>query len=103
MATLQELRGLFTDSDLQEKVESALIIAIQAKLDATPSADERKYAGHVFDNVRTEAGKALMSVLAANSTATVAQITGAGDPAIQSNVNDVVDTLVVAYNATLSV
>ncbi len=100
MATLLELRGLFTNSDLQEKVESALIIAVQALLDGgTPTTDQQKYAAAVFAKPAVEARKALMSVLAKNASATVTQIQEANDTAIQTNVNDVVDALVIAYNA----
>ena len=99
MATLQELRGVFTNSDLLEKVESAMLISVQTVLDGTPSVDDQKYAAHVFNHPRGEARKALMSVLAKNSTATVAQIIGAADTAIQSNVNDVLATLNAAWNA----
>ena len=99
MATLQELKSLMTDSDLQEKVSAALIISVQAVLDGTPTADQQKYAAHVFSNPAGEMKKALMSVLAVNSTATVAQITGATDTAIQTNVDGVIDTLSIAFNA----
>ena len=99
MATLQELKGLMKDSDLNEKVAAALIIAVQAVLDGTPTADQQKYAAAVFANPVAEAKKAQASVLASNASATVAQITGATDASIQTNVNDVIDTLAVAYNA----
>lgn len=99
MATLKELRGLHTDSDLMEKVESAMIIAVQAILDGTPTTADQKYAAHVFSNPNAEARKALMSVLAKNNTATVGQITGATDSTIQANVNDVVPSLSAAWNA----
>ena len=99
MATLQELRGLVNDSDLHEKVEAALIISVQTILDGTPTSDQKRYAAQVFSSPRGEANKAVMSVLASNSAATVAQITGATDAAIQTNVDSVVDTLTVAYIA----
>ena len=102
MATLLELRGLFSDSDLQDRVEAALIISAQGLLDApTPPANDQKYAAQVFANPRAEARKALMSVLAANESATLAQIQGATDAAIKTNVDAVIADLVVAYNAGL--
>lgn len=99
MATLLELRDLFNDSDLGNKVEAALIISVQTVLDGTPTADQQKYATQVFANPTGEAKKALMSVLAANQGATVAQIQGASDTAIKANVDAVLSTLTVAYNA----
>ena len=99
MATLQELRGLFNDSDLREKVEAALVIAMQAKLEGTPSDSEIIYAAYVFSNPTTEACKAVMSVLGTNADLTTAQIRGAADAALQGAVDSVVDTLVTAHAA----
>ena len=96
MATLQELRGLFRDSDLLEKVEAALIISANNLLSGTPSVDQASWAAHVFSSPSTEAKKAMMALLASNSAATKEQILGAADAAIQSNVNAVTTTLVAA-------
>jgi len=87
---------------MQDKVEVALIISVQTILDGTPTADQQKYAAHVFSNIRSEGKKALASVLAVNNAATVVQILGANDTQIRTNVGAVVDTLSVAYNAGLS-
>lgn len=99
MATLQELRGLYSNSDLMEKIEAAVIIAIQSILDGTPALSDQKYAAHAFGSLREEAQKALMSVLAKNNTATLAQITGASDTSIKGNVAAVITTLSAAWNA----
>jgi len=97
MASLQELRGLFGNSDLNEKVEAAVIIGANSLLSGTPTADQQKWAAAAFANPRTEAQKAWMAVLASNSTASTAVIIAASDASIQSNVDDVIPTLVVAY------
>lgn len=97
MATLLELKGLFKDSDLHDKVQSALIIAAQNVLDGTPTAAEQTYAAHIFNNPASESKKALMSVLAANSSATVSQIQNATDAAIQTNVTAVLPVLTTAH------
>ena len=99
MATLMELKGLMTDSDLYDKVQSALVISAQAILDGTPTADEQKYAAHVFSSTSSEATKALMSVLASNSASDVSAILAAPDTSIQTAVDSVIDTLSIAYNA----
>lgn len=99
MATLLELKGLFRDSDLQDKVLSALLIAVQDTLSGTPTVDEQKYAAQVFQHPLEEAPKALASVLAANHLLTEGQILGASDAAIMSAVEGVRDTLTVAWNA----
>ena len=99
MATLQELKGLMKDSDLQDKIQVSLIIGVQAILDGTPSTDDKKYAAHVFSNTVGEGQKALMSVLAQNEGMTVSQIQGASESAIKTQVAGVIDTLSSAYNA----
>ena len=99
MATLQELRSLFTHSDLLEKVESAVIIAVQDILDGTPTLSDKRYAAHVFASPRTEATKALMSVLAANNALTTAQITGASESVIKTQVASAITSLSAAWNA----
>lgn len=100
MATYEELRALAGDSPLSQKVEIATIIAANNLLTGSPSptADEQKWAAAVFAAPAREGRKALMSVLAANNSASVAAITGASDAQIQNNVNAVVPALVVAYN-----
>jgi len=99
MATLQELRSLFSNSDLMEKIEAATVIAANDLIGGTPSADDQRWAAVVFSSPASEARKAMMAVLASNNTASVAAIIGASDAAIQGNVDDVVATLVVANTA----
>lgn len=102
MASLQELRGLFGESDLTEKVEAATIIAANGLISGTPTTDEQKWAAAAFEDPAGQAQKALMAVLAANSSASVAVILAASDTAIQNNVDAVVGTLVIAYNAAVA-
>lgn len=96
MATYQELRDLFDDSDLTEKVEVAVVIAANNLIGGTPTTNEKAWAATAFANPNAEARKALMAVLAENSGLTVAQIQSATDAAVQTNVNAVVSTLVDA-------
>lgn len=96
MATYQELRGLFSDSDLNEKVEVAVIIAANNLIGGTPTTAQKAWAATAFSSPKSEASKALMAVLAENSGATVAQIQSATDASVQTNVNNVVSTLVDA-------
>jgi len=98
MATLQELRGLFSNSDLQEKIEAATIIAANALISGTPTVDEQKWAAVVFSSPKGEAKKALMAVLAENNASSVANIIGASDDVIKLQVAAIVDTLVIANN-----
>lgn len=57
----------------------------------TNNANRLLWAAIVFNNPRSEADRMLWALLAANSDATVANITGATDAAIQVNVNAAVD------------
>lgn len=95
MASLRELRSLSTDT-LRNKVESALIIEAHVLLTGTPSAAEITWSARVLAGPKSEAEKALRFVLAANASATVAQIEGASDTTIQTNVAAVVPHLVAA-------
>lgn len=96
MATYSELRNLFNDSDLTEKVEVAIVVAAQELVAGTPTTAQKAWIAAAFANPSAEAKKALMAVLAANKDVTVAAIQGATDTAIQTQVNSVVSILVDA-------
>ena len=92
MATYTALRDLFSDDVLLNKIEVATIIAAEAVRSEVPgTAIRRAWAKLAFEQPREESRKMLMAVLAANSNLTVAQITGASDAAIQTNVDAAVD------------
>ena len=103
MAAYLDLRDVMNDSDLQAKTETALWIAVQSTLDApVPTLEQQKYAAHVFSNFRTEARKALASIIAKNKDADITQILAATDSgvnSIQENVDLVITSLSAAYNA----
>ena len=96
MASYLEIKGLFTDSELHEKVEAAIVIAAAGLITGTETAEQARWAAKVFTSPSIEAKKALMGVLALNSSATIEQIKGATDSAIQTNVNTLVPALVTA-------
>lgn len=96
MATYQELRSLFTDSDLLEKVEVAIIISANNLVENTPTIADKIWAAEVFDSPNAEAKKALKVILASNSSLSVSQIQGSSDSAIQTKVDSIVPTLVDA-------
>ena len=96
MATYLELQGLFNDNDLNIRVRTAVVIAANDLLSGTPTAADRAFALNVFSNPKSMSEKVLMSVLAENSDATVANIQGASDSAIQANVDTVIPSLVSA-------
>lgn len=101
MATYTELRTLFGEDALRYKVRVAVIIAAQAQLVANPGSPAgRAWALAVIDNPAEWGDKVLLTVLAANKAATVAQITGATDAAIQTAVDAVVGSLIAAGAGT---
>ena len=96
MATYAEIRQLFSNSVLSEKMEVAVIIAANNLLSGTETAAQKVWAASVFANPRGEATKAMMAVLATHNALAVSQITGASDATVQTAVNAVVPTLVDA-------
>ena len=95
MASYQELHILKNNSDLQEKVEVAVIVAADTiRTDATPPANQAErlaWAAQAMSNPKSVAKSMLWAVLAANKDVTVANITSATDAAIQTNVDAAVD------------
>jgi hypothetical protein len=94
VATYQELFDLRSNSGLRNKVAVACVKKAQALLDATPTADQVAWASSTLANPIAQADKIFAYVLAANSSFTVAQIQGAADTAIQTNVDAAADALI---------
>ncbi len=90
-----ELHALQSDSDLQDKVAVALVIAAEAQLSGSPSADEAAWAKGVIQSPGPTAVAVLNVILAANKDLSAAAIQGATDAAIQGNVDAVVDGLIL--------
>ena len=97
MASLEEIRALFNDPGLPNKIESALVIEAAILLEGTPTANDRAWATHVVKSLKSESKAALMFVLAARKTLTPSAIAGASDSAIQLAVNTIVPELVKAH------
>ena len=104
MATLIELRNLMNDSDLRNKVTTAVIISADTvmRVADTGSSFSQAAGDHAirvtwaktaFENPTNEGRKFLMSVLASNKAAAVSAITGTSDSAIQTNVDKAVDLM----------
>lgn len=95
MATNEEIYGLWNESALKNRVVSQMIISAEAvmkELDTVPNHVNRLiWAKAAFTSPRSEGDRMFMAVLAANRDATVEQILGASDAAIQTNVDDHVD------------
>lgn len=82
---------------MSARCASACLIAAQAvqvEADATANhANRVKWAKRVFADPSAAGQQMLRAVLAANNTATLAQINAAADATIQAAVNSSVDTL----------
>jgi len=95
MASSEELLTLFNNSAMRNKVMVATILAaraIQVEAPATANhANRLLWAKRAFRSPDALATEMWMSVLAANASYTVAQITGASPEAIQANVDETVD------------
>ena len=95
MATYLELFDLRTNSSLKNKVVVAVTKKAQALLDlATPTAGQVTWANEAIFDPTGKASMLLNYVLAANSGQTVANIEGASDSAIQTNVDAAVDKII---------
>ena len=95
MATYAELRALMDDNDLENRCQVAVIVAagtIQEEDSGTPNHDNRlAWAEKAYGSPAALAKKVLMSVLAANKAATVAQIQAATDEQLQEKVDAAID------------
>ena len=88
MATYSELRSLFSNDDLRHRVETAVIIAAEAELAASPgSVEGRAWGLKVLRGPANWGRTAFLSVLASNNAASVGAIQSATDSTIQSNVD----------------
>ena len=98
MASYEEIRTLFNDSALRNRTATAVIIAANGILGETAPVDvaRKAWANKAFSNPESEAKRVLMAVLAANNGATVPQIQGASDSALQTNVDNAIDLFIDA-------
>ena len=96
MATYLELFDLQTNDGLRQKVAVAVAVAAQAQLAGTPTQQQAIWAKDAVARPLEMAERVVILILAANSSATVAQITAATDTAIQTNVDNIVDGLIAA-------
>lgn len=95
MASYTELRELFGDATMKNKVAVACVVAAEAirNEDAGTAnhASRLVWAKKAFGNPNGVADEMLMALLAAYKDASVATITGATDAAIQTKVDAAVD------------
>lgn len=95
MATYLELYTLHSDETLRHRVAVAVTIKAQALLAlASPTTAQVTWATAALSNPLSKTDQLFRYVLAANNTATVAQITGATDSGIQTQVGAAVDKII---------
>jgi hypothetical protein len=94
MATYEELRAMFGNDALRNRIEVAVILKAHAILqEVTPSAARLAWVVTAFTATETQAVLLLKYALAANAAATVAQITGAADAVLLTAIGAAVDKL----------
>jgi len=94
MATYTELRNLFNQDALRNRVEMALIIKSQLIIKETGPSDARiEWAKNILANSRNEAESFVKYVLAANAGSTIEGINGASDAVVSVAVDAAVDAL----------
>ena len=99
MATYQEIAGIKSDplwNGLQSKIRVACVKKAADIIDnGASTAPQLEWAKQCIENPISVSNGVENYVVAANSGATVAQILGATDTAIQTNVDAAVDALAV--------
>lgn len=95
MATYEELYDLRNDSTLRNRVLVAIVVKAQEIIDSvTPTSAEVTWAEEALENPGMHLDGLLHYVLSANKDASVAQILGATDTAIQTNIDSAVDVFI---------
>lgn len=95
MATYLELFALRANSDLQDKIAVAVVVAAHEKLSGTPTAAEAAWAKNAITDPGGMSRVVINAVLAANKAVSAATILAASDATIQANVDAVIDGLVL--------
>lgn len=94
-ADLATIRAQAGFGQLVEKIRVAVVIKAVAYLDdATPTAGQVAWAQRALQDPAATAESVTWYVIGKNSAATVAQILGANDSAVQSNVDAAVIKIV---------
>lgn len=95
MATYLQLFNFQNDSNLQDKIVVAVVVAAETiRTDGSPPSNQAaklEWARLAMANPKTEALRMLWAVLAVNKDATSEQINNATDAAIQAQVDAAVD------------
>lgn len=100
MATYEELRSLFSDDSLKNRMDVAVTVAAQTLLDSgSTTSQQRAWAAFVINDPRLEGEKAFRYILAKNKDLSLTQIQNASDNSLQNQVDSVVDQLVLAFNS----
>jgi hypothetical protein len=103
LATYEELKGLVKNSALQDKVEVACWKWADTVLNEADSVTDHAkrvtQARSILANPAAVMRQVLPAVLAANSSSTTSQITGAADATVQTAVDTVLDELAVDLKA----
>lgn len=96
MASYEDLRGLFAESPLRNRLEIACAVKAREIIEsASPPAGALEWAGNVLTPSRTtaEAERMLLYLLAGSESLTVAEIKQSLDTTLQAAVDNAIDKL----------
>jgi hypothetical protein len=95
MATYLELHALNSDSDMNDRIQVAAVVAAETiRNDQAPPANQAArlvWSAKVMQNPVVEAKRMLWAVLASNKNSSVSQIQASTDAQLQTAVDSVVD------------
>jgi len=102
MASYAELRSLYSNGALNNKIQMALTVGIDTLLSGTPTTDDQVWADYATQSVVGVSKQLVQIVLAKNKASDLATIqtaidTTGGDAVFQGNVDAVIPDLVIAY------
>jgi hypothetical protein len=95
MATYLELKTLSNDSDLNDRIQVAAVVAAETvRSDGTPPANQAArlaWSAKVMQNPIVEAKRMIWAILAQNKDSSAAAIQASTDATLQTAVDNVVD------------
>jgi len=95
MATYTELYELRQDSNILNKITSAIAIKCKAVIDdGASTTGQKEWAREKIQNPNGLKGQIIWSLLVANKDQSVSTIQNANDAAVQNNVNTAIDDLI---------
>ena len=94
MATYAELHGLRQDSELLNRVAAGVAVKSKDLIDNAVGIPQKNWGRESIKNPDQTAKDVLWFILVANKNSSLAQINGASDAQIQTNVDNAINDMV---------